>query len=87
MFYLLSKILIWNFFFIDNRFAETIVLDVSDPVEHKHTPYVVILVKIAQEWAKCHGGKLPSTREEKKEFKVYLLDLYFICLFHSLIAV
>lgn len=50
-------------------FAETIDLDVSDPVEHKHTPYVVILVKMAQEWAKCHGGKLPSTREEKKDFK------------------
>ncbi|KAM5580640.1 hypothetical protein ABKV19_010075 [Rosa sericea] len=50
-------------------FAETIDLDVSDPVAHKHTPYVVILVKMAQEWAKSHGGKLPTTREEKKEFK------------------
>ncbi|XP_024026682.1 NEDD8-activating enzyme E1 regulatory subunit AXR1 [Morus notabilis] len=51
------------------RFAETIDLDVSDPVAHKHIPYVVILVKMAQEWAKSHGGTLPSTREEKKEFK------------------
>ncbi|KAL6136889.1 hypothetical protein ACLB2K_062184 [Fragaria x ananassa] len=50
-------------------FAETIDLDVSDPVAHKHTPYVVILVKMAQEWAKSHGGGLPTTREEKKEFK------------------
>lgn len=48
----------------------------SDPVAHKHIPYVVILVKMAQEWAKSHGGTLPSTREEKKEFKVYLLGLY-----------
>ncbi|GMP54009.1 hypothetical protein CsSME_00019293 [Camellia sinensis var. sinensis] len=50
-------------------FAETIDLDVPDPVVHKHIPYVVILVKLAEEWAKTHGGSLPSTREEKKDFK------------------
>ncbi|KAA8526509.1 hypothetical protein F0562_008288 [Nyssa sinensis] len=50
-------------------FADTIDLNVTDPVVHKHTPYVVILVKMAEEWAKSHGGSLPSTREEKKEFK------------------
>lgn len=36
---------------------------------HKHTPYVIILVKVAEEWAQSHGGSLPSTREEKKDFK------------------
>ncbi|KAL2524660.1 NEDD8-activating enzyme E1 regulatory subunit [Abeliophyllum distichum] len=51
------------------RFAETIDLDVADPVVHKHTPYVIILIKMAEEWAKSHGGTLPSTREDKKEFK------------------
>jgi len=51
------------------RFAETIDLNTPDPVVHKHTPYVVILVKMADEWAQTHGGRLPSTREEKKEFK------------------
>ncbi|KAE8075706.1 hypothetical protein FH972_014399 [Carpinus fangiana] len=51
------------------RFAESIDLDVQDPVAHKHTPYVVILVKVAEQWAKSHGGSLPSTRDEKKEFK------------------
>ncbi|KAI3457348.1 hypothetical protein Pfo_014011 [Paulownia fortunei] len=51
------------------RFAETIDLDTADPVVHKHTPYVVILIKMAEEWAKTHDGNLPSTREEKKEFK------------------
>ncbi|KAB2610633.1 NEDD8-activating enzyme E1 regulatory subunit-like [Pyrus ussuriensis x Pyrus communis] len=51
------------------RYAENIDLDVSDPVAHKHTPYVLILVKMAEEWAKNHDGKLPSTREERKEFK------------------
>ena len=53
-----------------------------DPVVHKHTPYVVILVKMADEWAKNHGGSRPSTREEKKEFKVctfnYMIHLTFL---------
>ncbi|KAI8019350.1 NEDD8-activating enzyme E1 regulatory subunit AXR1 [Camellia lanceoleosa] len=38
-------------------------------IVHKDTPYVIILLKVADEWAKTHGGSLPSTREEKKEFK------------------
>jgi amyloid beta precursor protein binding protein 1 len=50
-------------------FAEGFDLNVQDPVAHKHIPYVVILVKMADEWSKSHGGRLPSTREEKKEFK------------------
>ncbi|XP_076938781.1 NEDD8-activating enzyme E1 regulatory subunit AXR1-like [Bidens hawaiensis] len=51
------------------KFTENIDLDTSDSVVHKHVPYILILVKIAEEWAKSHGGRLPSTREEKKEFK------------------
>lgn len=54
------------------RFADSIDLNVQDPVAHKHIPYVVILVKMADEWAKSHGGRLPSTRDEKKEFKELL---------------
>jgi len=54
----------------ENSFAESIDVNVSDPVAHKHIPYVVILLKMATEWAQNHGGALPSTREEKKEFKV-----------------
>ncbi|CAD5311787.1 unnamed protein product [Arabidopsis thaliana] len=51
-------------------FVETIDLNVSEPAAaHKHIPYVVILVKMAEEWAQSHSGNLPSTREEKKEFK------------------
>lgn len=53
-----------------DSFAEGIDLDVVDPVAHKHIPKVVILVKMASEWAKSHGGKLPHTRQEKQEFKV-----------------
>ncbi|KAK9070049.1 hypothetical protein SSX86_010448 [Deinandra increscens subsp. villosa] len=51
------------------KFTENIDLDTSDPVVHKHIPYILILVKIAEEWAKNHGGRLPSSREDKKEFK------------------
>ncbi|KAF2589886.1 hypothetical protein F2Q70_00042100 [Brassica cretica] len=50
-------------------FVETIDLNVSDPVAHKHIPYVVILVKVADEWTRSHSGNLPSSREEKKQFK------------------
>ncbi|KAJ8435477.1 hypothetical protein Cgig2_033216 [Carnegiea gigantea] len=53
----------------ENSFAESIDINVSDPVAHKHIPYVVILLKMTTEWAQNHGGALPSTREEKKEFK------------------
>ncbi|XP_030460396.1 NEDD8-activating enzyme E1 regulatory subunit AXR1-like [Syzygium oleosum] len=54
------------------RFAEGIELTTADPVAHKHIPYVVILVKMANEWTDSHNGRLPSTREEKKEFKELL---------------
>ncbi|KAL1555503.1 NEDD8-activating enzyme E1 regulatory subunit axr1 [Salvia divinorum] len=51
------------------RYAESIDLDTADPVAHKHIPYVIILIKMTEEWAKTHSGKLPSTREEKRVFK------------------
>ncbi|XP_031391190.1 NEDD8-activating enzyme E1 regulatory subunit AXR1 [Punica granatum] len=53
-------------------FAESIDLTVADPVAHKHIPKVVILVNMASEWANSHDGKLPSTRQEKQEFKELL---------------
>lgn len=59
-----------DFICIPYRFTETIDLNTTDAVVHKHTPYIVILVKIAEEWANTHGGNLPSTREEKRQFKV-----------------
>jgi hypothetical protein len=54
-------------------YVESIDLNVEEPAAHKHIPYVVILVKVAEEWAQHHSGNLPSTREEKNEFKVSLL--------------
>ncbi|KAK6157303.1 hypothetical protein DH2020_011551 [Rehmannia glutinosa] len=58
------------------RFAETIDLDTPDPVVHKHTPYVIILIKMAEEWTKTHDGNLPSTREEKKYLRFYFLHVF-----------
>ncbi|KAE8705391.1 NEDD8-activating enzyme E1 regulatory subunit [Hibiscus syriacus] len=55
-----------------NSFAESIDLNVQDPVAHKHIPYVVILVKMSDEWKTSHGGTLPSTKEAKREFKELL---------------
>ncbi|KAL0916902.1 hypothetical protein M5K25_014455 [Dendrobium thyrsiflorum] len=51
------------------EFAKTMDLNVTDPVVHKHIPYIVILIHIAEKWADGHGGCLPITRQEKKEFK------------------
>nr|BAJ34018.1 unnamed protein product [Eutrema halophilum] len=51
------------------RFVETVDIKTPDPIAHKHIPYVVILIKMADEWAQTHSNNLPSTREEKKEFK------------------
>ncbi|GAB4825190.1 NEDD8-activating enzyme E1 regulatory subunit axr1 [Ancistrocladus abbreviatus] len=51
------------------RFVESLDINVSDPVAHKHIPYVVILIKMAEEWAQSHDCSLPYTREEKKKFK------------------
>lgn len=36
---------------------------------HKHTPYVDVLVKMADKWTKSHGGNRLSTREKQKEFE------------------
>ncbi|XP_078433094.1 NEDD8-activating enzyme E1 regulatory subunit AXR1-like isoform X2 [Wolffia australiana] len=61
------------------QFSKSIDLKERDPVIHKHTPYIIILVIAAEEWAGAHGGRLPETREEKKEFKEliksYMIDL------------
>ncbi|ONM10888.1 NEDD8-activating enzyme E1 regulatory subunit AXR1 [Zea mays] len=51
------------------QFAKSIDINDKDPVVHKNTPYIVILVRLAEKWADAHDGNLPSTRQEKKEFK------------------
>ncbi|XP_039131097.1 NEDD8-activating enzyme E1 regulatory subunit AXR1-like [Dioscorea cayenensis subsp. rotundata] len=51
------------------QYANTFDLNVKDAVVHKHIPYIIILINIAEEWANSHGGNLPSTRQEKRDFK------------------
>ncbi|CAD6207379.1 unnamed protein product [Miscanthus lutarioriparius] len=51
------------------QFAKSIDINDKDPVVHKHTPYIVILVRLAEKWADAHDGNMPATRQEKKEFK------------------
>jgi len=47
--------------------------DVEDPKQamnkHAHIPYVAILTQLGAKWAKSHGGKPPSTYDEKEAFK------------------
>jgi hypothetical protein len=57
--------------FLFCRFVKSIDICDKDPVVHKHTPYIVILVRLAEKWADAHDGCLPSTRQEKREFKVH----------------
>ncbi|KZV83526.1 hypothetical protein EXIGLDRAFT_842890 [Exidia glandulosa HHB12029] len=40
-----------------------------DLVEFEHVPYVVILVRVLEEWKKAHGGQAPKTADERKAFK------------------
>uniref|UniRef100_A0A0D9W0S4 NEDD8-activating enzyme E1 regulatory subunit n=1 Tax=Leersia perrieri TaxID=77586 RepID=A0A0D9W0S4_9ORYZ len=51
------------------QFAKSTDISDKDPVVHKHIPYIIILVRLAEKWADAHDGHLPSTRQEKKEFK------------------
>ncbi|KAL5209815.1 hypothetical protein ABZP36_005438 [Zizania latifolia] len=51
------------------EFTKSIDINDKDPVVHKHTPYIVILVRLAEKWADEHDGRLPSTRQEKNKFK------------------
>eukprot|EP00252_Welwitschia_mirabilis_P011517 TRINITY_DN25784_c0_g1_i2.p1 TRINITY_DN25784_c0_g1~~TRINITY_DN25784_c0_g1_i2.p1 ORF type:complete len:527 (-),score=124.25 TRINITY_DN25784_c0_g1_i2:341-1921(-) len=51
------------------RFVDDFDIDTRNPVEHKHIPYVIILIKLAEAWKNSHNGMLPSTSEEKRQFK------------------
>ncbi|KAI0325555.1 hypothetical protein GY45DRAFT_1438278 [Cubamyces sp. BRFM 1775] len=55
--------------------ARTLDLPNMDPTAHGHIPFVVILVRLVDEWRKNHDGNLPKTAAEKKEFKQQILAL------------
>lgn len=52
------------------RFVDSIDLASLDAVQHAHVPYVVILIQALDVFRQENAGKsLPSTREEKDQFK------------------
>jgi len=52
------------------RYADSFDIDALDDVQHAHLPYVVILIRALDIFRKQHEDHpLPSTREEKEEFK------------------
>lgn len=40
--------------------------------QHGHIPYPFILYAVSQEWKSNHDGALPSTRDEKDEFRTWI---------------
>lgn len=44
-------------------------LDIDDPMIHKHVPWGVILIKLAEEWKALHDGNLPQTSKDRSAFK------------------
>ncbi|KAH9896552.1 hypothetical protein C8Q73DRAFT_788897 [Cubamyces lactineus] len=57
------------------EWARSLDLQNMDPTTHGHIPFVVILVRLVDEWRKNHDGNLPKTAAEKKEFKNQILAL------------
>merc|ERR550537_2062189 len=43
--------------------------DAVDDMTFKHTPYVVILIRMLENWKRSHGGSAPSTSADLKEIK------------------
>lgn len=60
---------------LDYPFAEltsyvnSIDFDSLSKKDHSHIPYLVILLKLLQQWREEHDGSMPQTYKEKKEFK------------------
>lgn len=46
-------------------YVEGVDLEAMDDEAHRHTPYIVLLVKAAAAWRASHEGKAPVTRDSK----------------------
>ncbi|PFH49613.1 hypothetical protein AMATHDRAFT_4765 [Amanita thiersii Skay4041] len=46
-----------------------------DPTDHSHIPYVVILVRVLEEWRNTHNGLPPQTYPEKQAFKAKISSM------------
>jgi amyloid beta precursor protein binding protein 1 len=51
------------------QLAQSIDWDKLDNAQHGHVPYPLILWNVAREWKASHGGALPSSFQEKEEFR------------------
>eukprot|EP00735_Rhodelphis_limneticus_P003914 TRINITY_DN15455_c0_g1::TRINITY_DN15455_c0_g1_i1::g.30439::m.30439 TRINITY_DN15455_c0_g1::TRINITY_DN15455_c0_g1_i1::g.30439 ORF type:complete len:529 (+),score=98.44,sp/Q8VBW6/ULA1_MOUSE/47.86/2e-178,ThiF/PF00899.16/1.3e-09,ThiF/PF00899.16/8.6e+03,DUF4404/PF14357.1/0.91,DUF4404/PF14357.1/6.3e+03 TRINITY_DN15455_c0_g1_i1:109-1695(+) len=56
------------------EFATKFDLTTQDEMKRSHIPFAVILLKFAEDWKAVHGGRLPTTRDEKNTFKKALRD-------------
>ncbi|KAK4684019.1 NEDD8-activating enzyme E1 regulatory subunit, partial [Tremellales sp. Uapishka_1] len=54
------------------EYAKGLDLENIDSMEYSHVPWVVLLVRAGSAWRQSHAGTLPSTSEEKDEFKSLL---------------
>lgn len=44
-------------------------------MEHKHIPFVILLLHALENWRSSHDGKLPKLQAEKDEFKKLVASL------------
>ncbi|KAF8965437.1 hypothetical protein BDZ97DRAFT_1918283 [Flammula alnicola] len=56
-------------------YAVSLDFENMDVTDHGHVPYVIILVRLLEEWKKTHNGLSPSTYAEKQEFKKTILTM------------
>lgn len=57
------------------EYCEKIDFSGLDNKTHGQVPYGILLMKAASEWKEQNGGKLPSTRTEREDFKAKLHSL------------
>ncbi|RSH77611.1 uncharacterized protein EHS24_003171 [Apiotrichum porosum] len=53
-------------------YARKLDIEAMDSMDHSHIPWVVLLVRAACLWKDSHDGKLPSSSEDKADFKKLL---------------
>ncbi|KAF8178494.1 hypothetical protein BJ912DRAFT_664925 [Pholiota molesta] len=57
------------------EYSTSLDFENMDVTDHAHVPYVIILVRLLEEWKKAHNGSPPSTYAEKQEFKKSILAM------------
>lgn len=57
------------------QYSQNLDFDALDPIDHGHVPYVILLVKVMQQWKQDHDGLPPQTHAEKVAFKQAIHNL------------